>query len=61
MADYILLRSLIRQYDEPMEDLEAALHINTLKDRYKELEQYAQAPDFWSDTERAQKMTDTLL
>lgn len=56
MADFILLRSRVRQYDEPLDRLEEALHINALQDQYQELEQRAQEPDFWTDTDRAKEI-----
>ena len=56
MADYIQLRSRVNQFAEPLERLEAALHIRELQDRYQELEQRAQEPDFWNDPQNAQKI-----
>lgn len=56
MADYIQLRSKANSYTEPLEKLEAALHIRELKDQYQELEQRVQEPDFWNDTQKAQQV-----
>lgn len=54
MADFTQMKSQVKQYEEPLQELENALHIQQIEDQYQELSQRAQEPDFWNSPEKAQ-------
>ena len=46
--------------EAPLKDLGKSLSLDAKKERIAELQRYMEAPDFWDDVERSQKMTKEL-
>ena len=56
MIEYDQYRQELGQFEEQLEQLRLALHIDHVRDEIAELEARAQEPGFWDDVERAQKI-----
>lgn len=57
MVELDLIKQELQTYDEPLREVEASLSIENKKQRVEEMEREMEAPDFWDNAERAQKMT----
>lgn len=60
MLEFDELRRMLKQNAEPLDLLGEALHIAHTRDMASELEARAQEPDFWNDSEKAQKLQTEL-
>ncbi len=56
MIEFDQYRLELEGYEEQLERLKDALHINVIQDEISELEVRAQEPDFWNDATAAQKV-----
>jgi len=56
MIEYDQYRQELGQFEEQLDQLRLALHIDHVRDEISELEARAQEPGFWDDVERAQKI-----
>ncbi len=56
MLEYEQIKQKLLAKSEPLRVLGEALHIAETQDKLAELEQRAQEPDFWNDSEQAQKV-----
>lgn len=60
MLGYEALISDLQEIDEGIEELKSALNIEDTLNQISELESLAQEPDFWTDSENAQKIQTKL-
>ncbi|NJP40772.1 peptide chain release factor 2 [Oscillospiraceae bacterium HV4-5-C5C] len=56
MLEYDAYKQDLTRMEAELQDLKAALYIERTEDEASELEARAQEPDFWNDTENAQKV-----
>jgi len=47
-------------FEGPLEELGGSLSLEAKKEKITELQRYMEAPDFWDDVDRSQKMTKEL-
>ena len=57
MVELDQIKQELQTYEEPLREVKASLSLDQKKQRVEELEREMEAPDFWDDAERAQKMT----
>ena len=57
MVELDQIKQELQTYEEPLREVKASLSLDHKKQRVEELEREMEAPDFWDDAERAQKMT----
>ncbi len=57
MVELDQIKQELGTYEEPLREVKASLSLDHKKQRVEELEREMEAPDFWDDAERAQKMT----
>ncbi|MCR5266895.1 MAG: peptide chain release factor 2 [Lachnospiraceae bacterium] len=57
MVELDQIKQELATYEEPLREVKASLALDAKKQRVEELEREMEAPDFWDDAERAQKMT----
>ncbi|MBP5383694.1 MAG: peptide chain release factor 2 [Lachnospiraceae bacterium] len=57
MVELDQIKQELQAYEEPLREVKASLSLDQKKQRVEELEREMEAPDFWDDAERAQKMT----
>ncbi|MCR5267789.1 MAG: peptide chain release factor 2 [Lachnospiraceae bacterium] len=57
MVELDQIKQELSTYEEPLREVKASLALDHKKQRVEELEREMEAPDFWDDAERAQKMT----
>lgn len=50
----------LSSYDQTLKEVESSLGLEAKKERIAELSRYMEAPDFWEDADRSQKMTREL-
>lgn len=60
MLEFDNIRLELESFEEPMEKLKDALHIDRVTDQISELEQRTAEPDFWNDAAKAQELTQKL-
>ena len=60
MVELDQYKTKLAEYDGPLAELKASLQLNAKKERIAELERYMEAPDFWTDPDRSQKITREL-
>ncbi|MBR6452026.1 MAG: PCRF domain-containing protein, partial [Lachnospiraceae bacterium] len=57
MVELDQIKQELAAYEEPLREVKASLALEQKKQRVEELEREMEAPGFWDDAERAQKMT----
>ena len=57
MVELDQIKQELGTYEEPLREVKASLSLDHKKQRVEELEREMEAPGFWDDAERAQKMT----
>ena len=57
MVELDQIKQELQTYEEPLREVKASLSLDQKKQRVEELEREMEAPGFWDDAERAQKMT----
>ena len=60
MVELDQFKYTLSTYVPMLKELGASLNLDAKKDRIAELSRYMEAPDFWDDPERSQKMTKEL-
>ena len=60
MLEFDNIRLELEGYEEPVEKLRDALHIDVVSTEISELEARTQEPDFWNDVEKAQALQTKL-
>ena len=60
MAELDQFKYTLSTYVPMLKELGASLNLDAKKERIAELSRYMEAPDFWDDPERSQKMTKEL-
>ena len=60
MVELDQYKTKLADYDGPLAELKASLQLTSKKERIAELERYMEAPDFWTDPDRSQKITREL-
>ena len=60
MVELDLFKYTLSSYVPMLKELGASLNLDAKKERIAELSRYMEAPDFWDDPERSQKMTKEL-
>ena len=60
MLEFDNIRLELEGYEEPVEKLRDALHIDVVSTEISELEAHTQEPDFWNDVEKAQALQTKL-
>ena len=57
MVELDQFKYTLSTYVPMLKELGASLNLDAKKERIAELSRYMEAPDFWDDPERSQKMT----
>lgn len=60
MVELDQFKYTLSTYVPMLKELGASLNLDAKKERIAELSRYMEAPDFWDDPERSQKMTKEL-
>ena len=60
MVELVQFKYTLSTYVPMLKELGASLNLDAKKERIAELSRYMEAPDFWDDPERSQKMTKEL-
>ena len=60
MVELDQFKYTLSTYEQPLAELRESLQLDGKKERIAELERYMEAPDFWLDPEKSQKITKEL-
>lgn len=60
MVELDQFKYTLSSYEEPLRELRDSLQLDGKRERIAELERYMEAPDFWLDPEKSQKITKEL-
>ena len=60
MLEFDNIRLDLESFEEPIDKLKDALHIDHVSDQISELEQRTTEPDFWNDSDKATELTQRL-
>ena len=60
MVELDQFKYTLSTYEEPLKELRDSLQLTAKKERIAELERYMEAPDFWLDPDKSQKISREL-